>query len=154
MKELSVFETLFEDEKTSLGSLSDGGAFLKVENPEKDAPLFVYFHPDSAYPYTVEFEGVSSYFVRETEAFDYACDVYCGDLCMLNFFSEGTSRLRYAFPLEQLDLDSTVIGFAVSASGGREALSGLIAGLVKAGACHCRLRTWSGDCDQSIILSL
>ena len=154
MKDFSVFLALFEDEKTALGSLPDDGVSLTVENPFKDAPLYVYYHPQSAYPYTVEFEGVSSYFISEGEAFDYLCNLYSGELAMLNFFVNGKSRLRYAFPLEKLDLTTTVTGFAVSASGGRAALSGVIAALVREGACHCRIRTWSADEDQSILISL
>ena len=154
MKDFSVFLALFEDEKTSLGSLSDGGSSITVENPDKDAPLTVYYHPQSAYPYTVSFEGVSSYFISEGEAFDYVCDLYGGELVMLNFFVAGKSRLRYAYRLEELDLTTTVEGFALSASGDRAALAGVIAALVKEGTCHCRIRSWSGMEDQSIILSL
>ena len=154
MYDFSVFQQLFEDEKTSVSPLEDGGAALTVENGAKDAPLTVYYHPESAYPYTVSFEGVSGYFIREVEAFDYACGLYSGELCVLNFFAGGVSRLRYAMPLEALDLETTVAGFAVSASGGRRALAGVITALVGAPSCSCRLRTWSGDADQSIILSL
>ena len=154
MEQLSVFKTLFEDENVQCNKLSDGGEKLQVENSFKDAPLFVYYHPESAYPYTVAFEGVSRYFVTEEEAFDYACELYGGSVAVLNFYSKGVSRLRYAIPLEQLDLETTVAGFAVSASGGREALAGIIAALVSKGNCICRMRTWSGGEDQSIIVAL
>ena len=154
MYDFSVIRQLFEDEVTEVSPLEDGGAMLTVENGAKDAPITVYYHPKSAYPYTVSFEGVSGYFIREGEAFDYLCGLYSGELCVLNFFAGGKSRLRYAMPLEQLDLETTVAGFAVSASGGREALQGVIAALVGSPRCSCRLRTWSGEEDQSIILSL
>lgn len=154
MDELSVFKTLFEDEEISASSLPGGGEALTVQNSMKEAPLSVYYRPESAYPYTISFEGVSLYFVTEEEAFSYACELYGGSMAVLNFFSQGVSRLRYAIPLEKLDLETTISGFALSASGGREALSGIIAALVAKGNCVCRMRTWGGEEDQSILISL
>ena len=153
MYDYAPFETLFEDESFHKEMLPEGVQKLTVENRHKPAPLAVYYHADSAYPFTVEFAGVCAYFVTEEEAFDYTCDLYDGDKCVLNFFSLGVSRLRYAFPVALLDLEGTVESFAVSAAGTCRALANLIAALVAKGDCVCRLRNWDGSLDQSIIIA-
>ena len=154
MYDFSPFETLFEEESFRKETLSSGVEKLTVENPNKPSPLAVYYHADSAYPFTVEFAGVCAYFVTEEGAFDYTCDLYDGDKCVLNFFSHGVSRLRYAFPTVLLDLEGTVESFAVSAAGTCRALANLIAALVARGDCVCRLRCWDSGLDQSILLAV